>query len=665
MGSIWNLAGVEELDFAATATLLAISARQQSIARNALSGTRLDDAGEDYSDEEVEDDASDSPRQIAECSQARLTDKFLNRLAEVLAREKSPYHNRNQQDSRHIAAVLCLGPTQASPFTVLIAKNGGLDDTDQRLLARLQVWLRAVSHAQRPPPTQADRLWVGDNGLLEYSRGRLWYHITQINQSSGAIAALEAHAGVHGPLVNQLQCFCGNAKHDSSIQYLNDIVDKAYELRCVWNELDPVKHQRALRHIGMLGRLRAAYLCFQTVACKLPGVSAIELISLEHQQSRDIKAKVFRKQLKRVGEELQLPASLMTAKGVRKYTGSWYPHIHAEMQLLVNLARKPEQQERIHRYIGLSKKPCFVCRQVLLSYYIPSQRGTRKPFFNVRQTHGKVYPLWTLPYTEFVPSGFSLAVAAATKSVYESMLELLQKGTVRQPAIAESSAGITESTAPSRKPTVLQKRYLADQHALNSTKEAGENDDKIVLGPKVKSVAVGLLPVDGSHAMVANVAFHALPVPSDPRIPEFGHDLVPDFHDAWGECQFNRGYRDVELRAQESDELNGDYRLYWNESPDLSENRSVKAYICEDTVEAARRLWYGDVFVVRFTENPETFAYNVYDVPQDITRCQAWKNLFQQMWADQFLERQLEDGRHFAEEQAKRNSDKDIILSRM
>jgi hypothetical protein len=619
MGSIWELAGVRELDFAATATLLAISAKRQSIARDSPPRTRLEDEGEDHSDKEADDDDdSGCPHHIA---QATLTDKFLDRLAEVLAREKSPCRNYSQRDSRHIAAALLLKSTPTSPLTILVAKNGGLDDTDQKILSRLQVWLRAVSHTQQSPPTRTDPFWIGDKGLLEYSRRRLWYHITKINQSSDKIAALKAQAGIHSASVDRLRYLCERATYDSTVQYLNDIVDNAHELRCVRGELDLVKHREALRHIGMLGRLRTAYSCFKSVACKLEGASTMELRPLGYQQSTNIKAKAFRRHLERVRGELQLPVSLLEAKGVRKYTGSWCPHIHAEMQILVSLANKPDQQERIHRYIGLSKKPCFVCSRVLLSYYMPSQSGTRKPFFNVRQSHGKIYPMWTLPNTGFVPSDFRLAIAVATKSAYKSISELLQKGLVLQPAIAKSSAGFTEIISAPVESTALVKNYLADQHALDSPKGADENDDSIVLGSKVKSVAVGILPVDGSQAMAAYVAFRALPVPSDLRIPEFGHDLVPNFHDAWGECQFNRGYLDVELRAQESDELNGDYRLYWNNNPDLSKNKSVKAHICKPTVEAARRLWYGDVFVVKFTEHPDTFAYNVYDVPKDITQC--------------------------------------------
>jgi len=671
MSSIWNLAGVEELDFAATATLLAISARQQSIAQGGRKKGCLDEEEEDDSDnDETEDAASDSQRQIAECSHDALTDKFLNRLAEILAREKSPRRGSSQSDSRHVAATLCLRPIESSPLTILVAKNGGLDNTDRKILSSLQLWLQLVSKTQRPPPTQTDLLWTGDGGLLEYSRGRLWYHITQIKQSSSVLAALAAHAGNHSPLVKRLQCLCEGATRDSTVQRLNDIVGKAYELRCVWNELDPVKHRKALRHIGMLGRLRAAYFCFKSVAFKLEGVSTIELKSLEHTSPTNVEAPLFRRRLARVEAGLQLPANLLRDKGARKYTGSWRPHIHAEMQLLVSLASKPGQKGRIHRYIGVSKKPCFVCSQVLLNYYVPSLKDAQKPFFNVRQNHGKVYPLWTLPCVEFEPSKFSLAFAAATESAYQKMSDLLRKGLDRQGAIAESSAGVTGSVALAGESTTLQKEeYLAKQRLLNPTK-ADENDDKIVLGPKVKSVAVGVLPVDGSPPTMTHIAFHALPEYSDRRIPESGHDLVPDFHDAWGENQFNRRFREVELRAQERDELNGDYRLYWNESNELPENElpkneTIKRYLGEEIIEPARRFWHGDVFLVRFTEHARTFAHNVYDVPQTVTQCEVWKKVFKQMWADQFLEKEMEHDRYFAEKLAKIDSDKEIILAKM
>lgn len=111
-----------------------------------------------------------------------------------------------------------IGIDPSSKFQVPIAKNGGRDDSDQKTLSRLQVWLRAVSQAQQPPLTQTGRLWIGDSGLLGYPRGRLYYHITQINQSSGVVAALEAEVSVHGPLIDHLQCLCGRATYDSTVQ---------------------------------------------------------------------------------------------------------------------------------------------------------------------------------------------------------------------------------------------------------------------------------------------------------------------------------------------------------------------------------------------------------------------------------------------------------------
>lgn len=675
MGSLWVLSDVEELEFAAAATLLAIQAKQQSIARTQPPETVFDDEEDSEADEEADEDmehaTSDTPGLIAEYSHDALMDKFLTRLAEVLAREKSSGRKGSQQGSRHIAAALCLRPAKKSSLTIFVAKNGGLDNFDRVMLSRLQLWLRVVSETRRPPPSQADRLWITKEGLLEYSRERLWYHIAQINKQGDITTALAKDAGIHGDLVTQLQRLCRKATYKSTVQHLNDIVDKAFELRCVWHDLDYEKHRKALRAIGMLGRLRAAYECFKTVALTIEGVSALEIVSLNCHQSPNFTTKAFRERLETVARRLQLPASLLKDESVRNYTHSWRPHVHAEMQLLVSLADKPEPQERVYRYVGVSKKPCFVCSRVLQNYCMPSLRGIRKPFFNVRPGHEKVYPLWTLPHIELTPSAFSLIVAAGTRNAYNTMLELLRKGVSRQPAIAESSAGVTGSNVLSRKLTASQEKYLAKERALNSTNVTNVNDNKIVLGPNVKTVMVGVLPVNGSQPGLIPIMFHALPEKSDRRIFEHGHDLVPDFYDAWGEYQFDRRYREVKLRNQESDELNGDYRFYWNESPELlellesPENQTIKGYLGEDKIEAARRFWYGDVFIVRFTEHPKTFACDVHDVPRGVTHCEGLKSIFQHMWTDGFLEDQLQRDSYFSGTLEKMDSDQEVILSRM
>src|SRR5436305_327681 len=175
MGDIWQLADVEEIKFAAASSLLAISGRQQAIF---ASGQLHDEYDNDSADEEVEEEgATTKPTaRLNRASLSTLKDKFLDRLSEVLAREKSHVQQSNRTDSKHVAAAAWIDRDGNDPITVLVAKNEGLDNRDSRMSARLQSWSRAIASTGRPPTILTDALWIGNEtgeGLLEYSRSRL------------------------------------------------------------------------------------------------------------------------------------------------------------------------------------------------------------------------------------------------------------------------------------------------------------------------------------------------------------------------------------------------------------------------------------------------------------------------------------------------------------
>ena len=62
-------------------------------------------------------------------------------------------------------------------------------------------------------------------------------------------------------------------------------------------------------------------------------------------------------------------------------------------------------------------------------------------------------------------------------------------------------------------------------------------------------------------------------------------------------------------------ELEGGYRFYCSKDHELPENENIKIFLGLQKVVATRRFWYGDAFVVRFSEHPKTYAYDVHDVP--------------------------------------------------
>ena len=477
---------------------------------------------------------------------------------------------------------------------------------------------------------------------------------------------LAARSSIYGPVITCLQCLCQKATTDPTIRQLSDIVNIAYILRYVWKDLRAnVEHMKALRSINMLGRLRAVYECFKSLALTFEGISTMEMKPVTLHQPVEINVTLFRKYLQRLAREFRLPKGLLKNNAAQKYTGASRLYIHAEMQILVSLAKNADWHHRAHRYIGTSRKPCFLCNQILQNYNKLCVEGARKPAFKARRSHGKVYPLWTLPQSEIVPYVASLAMATATTQVYHQIQQHLQHEPVLQAAIAESSAGVTDSVSISGGFTAIKKQHLANQQTWSSSEMGEGSEEPITLGQEIKSVRVGLLPADGSKPRLIPINFHALPEKGDRRIRESGHDCVPNFHDSWGVYQFDRRYRILTFENQAIKELEGDYRLYWNENHELPENENIKNLLGIKKVNAVRRFWYGDTFVVRFSEHPKTFAYDVHDVPTAIVQCRYLETVFQDMWENQFLEAELERDRYYGAHQEKIEADKEIILRRM
>ena len=116
---------------------------------------------------------------------------------------------------------------------------------------------------------------------------------------------------------------------------------------------------------------------------------------------------------------------------------------------------------------------------------------------------------------------------------------------------------------------------------------------------------------------------------------------------------------------QEINLLNGDYRIYWNENDELPDNQYIKDLIGVRHIDVARKFWYGDVFIVRYSEHPKTFAYDVYDVPAAVIHWYQLEKIFRDMWEASYLEEELDRDRYFDAETEKRNADKEIIFQRM
>lgn len=663
MENIWDLANVERTEFAAAASLLAITTQGRSI-----SSSEQPCAGEgnDSTDEETEDWVTVTPSAgLHRIPRSNLKDKFLNRLAELLARDKSAAQGLSRMDSKHVAAAAWIKGTGEEPATILIAKNEGLDDRDRRMLDRLEMWLRVIASTGRVPDVQSDHLWVGSSqweGLLEYYRNRLEFYISLINQLGSAVGPPSAEAGENGPTVAHLQSLCRDFNQRSTPRQLGDIVGLAYAIRYTPWSLNT--NTKAAKAILMLGRLRAIYESLKSAALTFSDFKTMRIMPATVPHHMNINTTKFRKQLREYADNYSSNSRILKTKQAQRYTGASRLHVHAEMQVLMSVESDLSWQRRAHPYIGTSRKPCYLCHEFINKYTKLTMTGDRAPNFRTRASHGKVYPLWSLPSFTTVAQNRDLSLASALLEVFNETIRHLGSTPSLQPAIAESSAGVTQSGVHASGTSRLMRQYLATQRPSDCSTAHEATEDKVPLGPKVKTVLVARFPADGKDPDLFPITFYSLPDKEDRRIREIPHMTVPNFKKFWGASQFTRRFRKL-LRNEADQDAPEGYNIYWSEDPELPENEYVKRLLGLERIDAARRFWYGDVFFVRFSEHPKTFAFDVYDAELAALRVPEVGAFFKEMWDEQFLEHELEYDKYFETQMEKKEADAAIILERM
>lgn len=570
MESIWTMAQVGRLEFAATSVLLAIKAKQQSIPPAEQSNDESDDDCEPEEDEEDHTTSKPTPQLSTHRCDA-LIDKFLDRLAEVFSREKSFPQSSNRQDSEHVTATAWIKSDAKHPLTIIVAKNKGfLDERDVKMLVRLKQWLRVVAITGRDRSIQTDSIWAGDGGLVEFSRGRLWYHISQIKKIKKLDETVVNSTALLGDIavrIAEMQSLCCGVRHNSPAQQFSSIVKAAYDNRSRWKGRSvQAEHKEAVRAINMLGRLRAAYECFKSIALTFDDVRIMEMepVNLCQYETVQINAGVFDELLQKLSADLELPEEILESKAACKYKNASSLHVHAEMQILINLGQNPEWHKRAHPYIGVSKKLCFLCDQILQNYSRLAQQGTRRPTFKARPCHGKVYPLWTLPLCVGLLPTSKLSLATAITYAHRLMRQNLQpqQKLGLHPAIAESTAGVTSAGSLSADLTVLKNKHLTDHKPRHTPSISNERKPSGKFGPRIATAKVGILPVNGTEPRMVSIAFHAPCETSGHRTVEAGRHFVPNFRRYWGTHQFERRLWNITFENQAGESWNGNYRLY-------------------------------------------------------------------------------------------------------
>ena len=172
---IWDGKTLDKARFHARACLLAVVGRQQNPS-SLKSNTEEEHHSLDGDDSD--DDGSDAntiaPKDLIRNSGTkRLKESFLDRLAEVLSREKP----KRGEKANHVAATAMVEGDDGA--TVYVAKNGGLDEIDRSMLRALQIWLRAVAADGRRRDITKDAMW---KILVGYYQKRLEFYRQRLAQ---------------------------------------------------------------------------------------------------------------------------------------------------------------------------------------------------------------------------------------------------------------------------------------------------------------------------------------------------------------------------------------------------------------------------------------------------------------------------------------------------
>jgi hypothetical protein len=266
--------------------------------------------------------------------------------------------------------------------------------------------------------------------------------------------------------------------------------------------------------------------------------------------------------------------------------------VHAEVQLLMKLLGSRLGEKPIVGeidYIGCSKKSCHLCWQLLQGFY------------QVRGSHGQIWPRWTIPPTPGLATYTSLKLHARVSNIGASMIKRLcgPMGPHLQ-SKAHSTPAVTETLSSV---AFRNNRRLLDHERSHYRRKATGTLPELKLGPIKRHIRVLLIPDDGSRMRLITVPIRET-LKTYYAKDKF-QQYVPDFREFWpGELNFERGYHNWSTENQESvseghNVLNGLYIAYYNQSEELRRNEYLRKTILSGAIPFDRKFWNGDVFVLR------------------------------------------------------------------
>ena len=639
--TIWSFARLRQERLAAAAFAVACTQKQQETSDVAPTCTP------DDVDDAVSDDDSVRPRDLVKSSgNERLQQKFLNRLAEIFARQKTPHNCASARtgaatDADHVAATML--SFKADKPVVYLAKNAGLDGEDKKLLAALQLWLRTlVLCGQRRRP-EDDKMW---QRLVEFNRPRLEFYVWEV-------AKVKDHGKCESVVELQHLCEAYNRCSTSSREDLLNIIAKAYDLRYrTPADFAP----RVLKFIGLLSRLRAAWETLQEYAMHHSACKDIELCQINAAEPIEIPQKQIRMELdllcKGLSNRTEITKELKRYKRLRLHT-------HAEMQLLLFSSCAENQSKGLEflPYIGSSKKTCWLCEQMLRGH----------GYFKSRGTHGKVSAHWT------VQTGHQLEIhslLALTEGLYHIQEILVDRACAplrtHRSAVAESTAAVTTSRSAASIAKIRHRQRSGKQSFLpkNEATSHEEGTPKI-FGKFLYDITAIRLPAD-------TIGPDTVPFRVFERGPEvLGMGLgstVLDFRPFWGDfLHIEQDHQMLDLTDQAEKANDGTFLVFYNLHEDLLPNKHIASILGTDfegSFADSRLFWRGDVFVVRYQDSSTT-GITYTSIPPNAGLNDAIEAYLRNVWESDGLQELLDSRKEADESIEKSRRDLETVRARL
>lgn len=234
--------------------------------------------------------------------------------------------------------------------------------------------------------------------------------------------------------------------------------------------------------LGFLGKLQTCFNTLTRSAERLSGFHNLRILPVMDSSTGAAKPKrmdrrnawSLKKTLESLGLELNdKTVDSLVATGKKK--GSWTKskllerfdklkasasEVHAEMRVILAATKHDCTGAAIFKYVGCSKRSCFLCYKLIQNYGSYTTRGC----------HGKLYNLWTVPETPWLAEEERSKLVQALKNVEKAMKESIRDGKAaglihaRESTIGGSSVA-TRRLQPGQNPYMLTlvSEYLRSQ----------------------------------------------------------------------------------------------------------------------------------------------------------------------------------------------------------